>query len=121
MPNLFGLDIAGIIAQNMGRGLRPGVLTSFTPGTRTTGSLGGGNNPTSTTHTFRGFKDTTSVLRPGTLVENASAVITILGGTISPAVKPDEGDTIVLDDESFVIVGPVVADPAEATFICQVG
>ena len=121
MPRLFGFDIGGEIARRMGPGLRLGTLRTSIPGTRLGNDLAAGNSPSTTTHSFRGYKEPTTVLRAGTLVEDASAVITILAGTIKPFVRPDEGDTVILDGETFTIVGPTQSDPAEATFLCQVG
>ncbi len=116
---LFGVDIAGIVAREVGPGLLDAVLTRKTPGTRTPGNLTGGTNPVSTAHTAKGIKSPLTSLRPDSIVEDAMAVVLLIGDTISPAAVPAEQDLISIEGTSYTIV-QVARDPAAATYTCQV-
>ena len=127
MPNLFGLNIAQIVANAIAQagGLQEGTLTQFTPGTRTPGSLTGGTNPTSTTHTFQGFveaeeEDSYINRRGETVVSLAMRKLSILGATISPVTTPNQSDEATINGVTYRIVEVMEVDPAEAIFICRV-
>lgn len=123
MSQLFGLDIAQIVADSIASAgdVQDVTLIKVTPGTRTPGRLTGGTNPSETTHTARGFRDSLTTLRPGTLVENASAVVYILGATIAGGQVPEPNDRITIGGLTFTIVeGGVSTDPADALYLCQV-
>ena len=127
MPNLFGLDIARLVANSIASagGVRFGTLTQFTPGTRTPGSPTAGTNPTSTTHTFEGFieteeDDSYESRRTGTLTSISRRKLSILGATISPATTPSQNDEVSLDGEQYRIVEVMEVDPAQALFVCRV-
>lgn len=119
MPDLFGLDIAGIVASSIGAAgdVRPGTLVHKVAGTRGAGTdVLGGTNPTTTNHTFRGFVETRTPRRAESLVENPIAVVSILGATLEPAVKPDVGDVATIDGEVYTLVELLNADPARALY-----
>lgn len=118
MPDLFGIDIAGIVADSIASagGVVAGTLTKITAGTRTPGSLTAGTNPTSTVHTFQGFIAKKTTRADVTLVSETMSVATILGASISPAVVPEVGDTILLEGVSWSLVQLLSRDPAEAVY-----
>ncbi len=120
MPNLFGVDIAGEVNRGLGPGLLDATLTSVTPGTRTGGSLTAGTNPTTTTHTAKGFlEDYKDFQIDGTIVQRGDRICVLLGASINPAVVPTAGDRVNIESEDFNIVN-VGRDPAAATYTMQV-
>ena len=123
MPNLFGLDIVGIIAREIAAagGVLAGTLTKTTPGVRTPGDLSGGTNPTTTSSGFRGFLENRDNVRlPGQLTAVSGRVLVILGGTLPAGVVPEANDSAVMEGETFSIVSILKRDPAGATYECLV-
>lgn len=118
MADLFGLDIAGIVNDAIAGagGVRPGTLTKTTPGTRTPGSLTGGSNPTTTTHSFNGFTETKEVRRTGQVGASSMAVVAILGASVTPAATPEVNDTALIDGVTYTLVELLKGDPAGAVF-----
>lgn len=118
MANLFGLDIAKLIADNIAiaGGVRPGVLTVNAAGTRTSGSVTAGNAPTTTTHQFQGFVETKARRREGTQVPSGMAVVTILGATITPAVVPGVNNEVEIDGDTYTLLELLSRDPASAVY-----
>lgn len=116
MPNLFGIDIAGIINSEIAGagGVLSGTLTRTVPGTRTAGSLTAGTNPTETTHSFKGFVETKADRRPGQIGVQSMAVVTILGASLS--VTPEVNDTALLDGVTYTLVELLTRDPAAAVY-----
>lgn len=116
MPNLFGLDIAGIINSEIARagGVLSGTLTRTVPGTRTGGSLTAGTNPTETTHSFKGFAETKEDRRSGQIGAQSMAVVTVLGASLS--VVPEVNDRALLDGVTYTLVELLSRDPAAAVF-----
>ena len=124
MPDLFGLNIAKIVADGIASagGVLTGNLTKVIRGTRTPGALSGGTNPTDTEHTFQGFVgERTEERRDGTLVTMSGKQVSILGATINPPVVPEPGDIIVIEETNYRIVEDgVSSDPAAAMYECAV-
>lgn len=120
MGDLFGVDIAQEIANAFKGQLRPGTLTKVIPGTRSTGSLTGGTNPTQTQHTFEGFIEIKTVRRSGQLGGETMSVLSIIANSVSPAAKPDVNDLAVIDGLSVEITEILNLDPAEALYECKV-
>lgn len=119
MPDLFGLDIAGLVADSIASAgdVRPGTLAHKVAGTRGSGdNVLAGTNPTTTTHSFRGFVETRTPRRAESLVENPIAVVSILGATVSPMVEPDVGDVATIDGDAYTLVELLSADPARALY-----
>ncbi len=123
MPNLFGLNIAKIVNDSitLAGGVLSGTLTKPVAGTRTPGSLTGGTNPTTTTHTFEGFiEDKTETRREGSLVSEGGKFVSILGDSIDPVAEPNQGDEILIESITYRILAIVGRDPAAALFECRV-
>ncbi len=118
MPDLFGLDIAGIINTEIANagGVLAGTLTKTTPGARTGGQLTGGTNPATSAHAFNGFVETKEDRRPGQVGAMSMAVVTVLGASVSPAAVPEVNDTAVLDGVTYTLVELLSGDPATAVF-----
>lgn len=116
---LFGVNISGIIKDNIGPGVLSATLIKFTPGTRTPGQLTGGTNPTSVSYSCRGFIDrqANKDIR-GTLIDDGNVVIVLIGDTIdggNAASAPEGGDHVTIEGTTYVI-GVVDRDPAAATY-----
>lgn len=126
MPNLFGLNIAKLVADGLKSAgdVRPLTLTKSSPGSRTTGDLTSGTNPTKAVHSGRGFVEDRvgTINRAGTLVRSTRRIVSVIGATLPVGVKPEPSDVISIDGETLTIVGGgVKTDPAEAVFECEVG
>lgn len=121
MPDLFGIDIAGEIAQAFSGQLVIGTLTKVVSGTRTPGNLTGGTNPTTSSHSFEGFiENRTNKRRDGTLVSSTGEFVTILGASVSPSAVPEQGDGINIESVDYRIIEITGRDPAAATYECRV-
>ena len=119
MPDLFGIDIAKLVADNIGPGVLPAVLTKVTPGTRTAGSLTAGTNSTSVDHDCRGFIDDYDASQiDGTLIKMDDHKVTIIGGTLPAGVIPVQNDHVFIEGTTYEIIR-VKRDPAAATYTCQ--
>ena len=116
MPDLFGLDIAGIINTEIANagGVRSGTLTKETPGTRTPGDLAGGTNPTSVAYTFNGFVEQKATA--GDLTQMSMAVVTILGASVTPTAVPEVNDRVLIDGITWELVELLSRDPAAAVY-----
>jgi len=118
MVELFGIDIAKVVNDSItgAGGVRPGTLTKVTPGTRTGGSLTGGTNPTTTSHSFQGFVETKEVRRDGQVGAGIMAVVTMLGDSVSPTAVPTVNDTVLIDGVTYTLLELLSRDPAEAVY-----
>ena len=114
---LFGIDISGLIKDNVAPGVLEVTLTKFAPGTRTPGQLTGGTNPTSTTYACRGFIDSQSrTYLKGSRTQTSSVVVVLIGDTISGgSVAPSDGDLVTIEGTTYVI-NDIDRDPAAATY-----
>jgi predicted secreted protein len=118
---LFGVDISGIIRDNIGPGVLAATLTRSTPGTRTTGDPTGGTNPTEQNFACRGFIDSQAQRDlSGSLVDDGTKIVVLIGDTINGgATVPVVGDTITIEGTVYDIE-VIDRDPAAATYTCSV-
>lgn len=118
MPDLFGLDIAGLVNDSIvsAGGVRSGVLTKRITGVRTPGDLAGGTNPTSTTHSFNGFVERKTDRRNNSVIAEPMSIVSILGASISPIVDPEVNDTVSIDGVTWTLLELISRDPAAALF-----
>jgi hypothetical protein len=119
---LFGVDIAGVIAREIGPGVLPATLIKITTTANAT-NLTGPPNRTSVSHSCRAFLDSTN----NRFIDGSQAAIdrpvcVIIGDTLPAGVEPVPGDEITIEDRRFVIRegGSVRRDPAGATFACDI-
>jgi len=118
MPELFGLDIAGIIGDEIGPGVLPATLIKVTPGVRDVNDLTSGINPTEQSFDGRGFIDSYSDSQiDGTLIKIGDRKITLIGSTFEAI--PEPTDKITIEGLTHRIVNPIKRDPAAATYECQ--
>ena len=119
--DLFGVDIAGIIHDNMSDGFPQMILTKEIAGTRTAGSLTSGQSMTPTSYSCNGFVDTYKADEiDGTTVKKNDHKILIIGDSIEGGAVPEPGDTITAESENYEIQEDgVIRDPAAATYLCH--
>lgn len=117
---LFGVDIAKELAAGFASagGVRPLVLRKFTKGTATLGALTAGTNRTSAESAGQGFVETATERKGQTLVKNATAMVSILGGSLPDGVEPTTNDEVDLDGTTYTLL-TAETDPAAAVFECQ--
>jgi len=114
-----GIDVADLIAKNLGARVLPAVLSRSTPGTRTAGRLTAGTNPTRISRGCRGFIDTQARQNiDGSIVADGNVVITLLGDTIEAGDVPKLEDVIQIEGSSYTIQ-KIARDPAAATYSCE--
>ena len=115
---LFGVDISGLVNQNIGPGVLDATLTKVVRGSRTAGQLTGGTNPTTTTYACKGFVDTIDHTRMGeTLVEDTDVMVTLIGDSIASGAVPRAGDRVTILATEYNII-QVTTDPALAVYNC---
>lgn len=132
MPDLFGLDIAGIVSDALATagGLPVATLIKVTPGTRTAGDLAGGTNATTARY------PTTGIAEPGSdrdfsagagwqATERARCTISLVGKALTDAgVAPAVDDQIeianaqgVVETWTIKVQDPDGRDPAAAMYV----
>jgi len=117
MPNIFNANIAGKINKALGNMVFPVTLVRKTYGARPE-DLTRGIDSVETTYTGRGFvSDYKDSEIDGTSVKQGDRKVVILGASIS--VVPTVNDTVTIEGETRLIVGPVKRDPADAVYECQ--
>lgn len=117
MANLFGINVAGLVASSIARagGVHTGTLSRKTAGVRTPGSLAKGTNPTTVTYTFKGFREVSEDRRSGSTVSATGSVVTILGATLP--VVPLVGDVVTIDGATLTLTELKERDPAGASYL----
>ena len=119
MPNLFGQDIAGIIAREIGPGVLPATLTKVAAGNRNATNPTAGRALTESTFRGRGFIDEYETSKiDGTRIQQGDRRITLIANTFPGQPVPTSGDKIAIENETYTIVS-VRRDPAAATYDCQ--
>lgn len=122
---LFGVDIAGIVADNIGDGVLDVVITRYTAGTRTPGNLTGGLNRSPATVTgIKGFWEdfaTQFSAPPGVALEVNDRKAVLIGDTIPAGGMPLRNDAITIDGQTLYMAQPIAVDPARAVyeFLCR--
>lgn len=120
MPDLFGLDIKGIINDAFEGELVSGTLTEVAPGARNA-NVTAGRAKTNTPHPFTdGVIDSyTDEEIDGTSIKAGDRRILIIAGTLDAAVSPEANWTVTIEGGTYRVV-KAHRDPAEATWTLQV-
>lgn len=120
MPKLFGVDIATILAKELGPGLLPVTLIVVTAGVRGS-DLSAGTNPSSKSINGKGFIESYEDSDiDGTLIQSGDRKITLIANTFEGYPVPVQGNKITIEGSTYLITKPVKRDPAAATYTCQV-
>jgi hypothetical protein len=120
MPSLFGIDIAGIVAKEIGPGLVATTIHRITWSDRDPSDPGAGLTLVEDDITCKGvlsFFDIKDV--DGTLVEEDDRLVIVIVGTMSEVVEPLPAWAVTIEDVRYNIVR-VRRDPAAATYSLQV-
>lgn len=115
---LFGVDIAGIIADKVGPGLPPVTITRFTKGERAAGDLTGGRAkvPVIITGARGIWEDLPSTPPPGVAFELNDRIALLIGDTIPAGGHPLRNDAIEIEGLTLFMVQLLKQDPASATY-----
>lgn len=124
---LFGLDIAAIVADQLGDGLPDVTIAAIQWGARNPANLSAGR--TQTPRTITGVKGFWDDYRPseidGTTIMAKDRRAVLLGDTLPPGYVPQKGDTITvhetLGDVSLPVIGLESRDAAAAHYVLQCG
>lgn len=120
MADLFNIDIAGIVAQEIGPGLLPATLIQVRNTARTPGSLTGGTNPSESSIGGRGvITDYNDSQVNGTLIKKGDRQVLLIANTFPGKPVPLPDDKVTIENLTYNIVA-VKRDPAAATYRCQV-
>lgn len=119
MPNLFGIDIAGIVRDAIGPGLPALTLVKVSKGARPVDPTIGLVS-TETRYPGKGIVDTYSDgLVDGTRVKLGDRRVLLIAKSLPLGIFPVPDDLIEAEGDTWTIV-QVSRDPAEATYDCQV-
>ncbi|APZ81861.1 hypothetical protein vBEliSR6L_96 [Erythrobacter phage vB_EliS_R6L] len=115
---LFGVDIAGLIADNIGPGLLDVTITRYTPGAREAGNLTGGRAKAPATVTgIKGiWEDLPSMPPAGVEFELNDRIALLIGDTIPAGGLPLRNDAIEIEGLTLYMVQLMKRDPAAATY-----
>jgi len=118
---LFGVDISGLIKENIGPGVLDATLIVYTTGTRSPTQPTGGTNPTTVSHACKGFIDSQNKKDlSGTLAADGSKIVVLIGDTINGGnTAPTTADRVTIEGTTYTIE-KIDRDPAAATYTMQV-
>lgn len=115
---LFGVDIAGLIAEHVAPGLLDATVTRYVRGERAAGNLTGGQAKTPTT--VKGIKgiweDLPRSPPPGVEFELNDRIAMLIGDTIPAGGLPLRNDAIEIEGLTLYMVQLLGRDPAAATY-----
>lgn len=116
---LFGVDIAGIIADTVGPGLLDVVVTRYSEGARGSGNLTGGKARTpATVDGIKGFwEDFTGLAPPGVVLEIGDRKAVLIGDTIPAGGLPLKDDGITIEGVTLYVDRLLSRDPAAAVYV----
>ncbi len=120
---LFGIDISGLVAQHIGPGVLPALITKPARGARQPGNLTGGKAALpSEQFECRGFWDDFKGLAPpGVTVLMGDRKAVLIGDTIPEGATPGHGWQITIAGQTLYVEAQIGEDPASAvlTFQCR--
>ena len=117
----FGVDIAAEVLSALGPGVPAVTLVSRSLGAEDPLDLSAGQPIVETLHVCKGFIDTYDSRRMGgnTVISEGTRVIVILGDSLPSGVIPQDEDRVIAEGTTFHITGPIVRDPAGATYVAE--
>jgi len=121
---LFGVDIAGIIHDNVSEGVLPATLRRRVE-RGDTDDLTAAPRSINYDHPCRGFTESLSVqdLRKVEALADDRKV-TIIGGSLPLGIIPEKGDQLTIEDNGedvkFLVLSLLDRDPAAATYSLHV-
>jgi hypothetical protein len=98
----LGEEISSIINEELKDLVYSATLDKITPGTRTAGSLTSGTNPTTISHSCKGYISTFNDTQfPNTLVQNGDRAVVLLADSLT--VIPAPGDKVTIQANTYTI------------------
>lgn len=117
----FGVSISAEVLKALGPGVPSVTLIARRTGTPDPDDLGAGAPITEQQYRCKGFLDTFDQRRfQSSEIGQGTRVVVILGDSLPSGVVPASEDRVVAEGSTFVLTGPVVRDPAGATYACGV-
>lgn len=117
----FGVDIAVEILSGLGPGIPQVTLLSRSLGVEDPLDLSAGRPIIETPHVCKGFIDVYNNRRMGeSAIQQGTRVIVFLGDSLPVNVIPEDEDRVIAEGQTFHITGPIVRDPAAATYVAEV-
>lgn len=114
---LFGVDIAGIVARQIGPGLMPVQITRMISGARDPADLTAGRARTPQTFAARGvWEDLPRTPPPGVTFELNDRIALLIGDTIEEGGVPQRNDAIQIEGLKLWVVQLIERDPAAAAY-----
>ena len=121
--DLFGIDVAGLVASEMGDGLHPITLTKIEEAAPPRSRPTAAPETSETDYPCRGIvQDYSEFEQRGDKVRGGDRKVLILAGTLPTGIVPTTNDKITVPDGQVFRVCDqgVKSDPASATYVCQV-
>lgn len=117
----LGVNIAKEVQAALGASLLPATLISRTVAEPSATNLTGAPQVSESSNSCRAFLDTYDSRRFGeTTIAQGTRVVVILGASLPTGVVPKPEDRVTIEGDTFVLTGPVVRDPASATYTCEI-
>lgn len=117
----LGVNIAKELQNALGASVLPCILRARTVGTPDPTDLTAGATISEKAHNCRGFLDSYDSRRFGeTTIAQGTRVVVILGASLPTGVVPNPEDRVTIEGSTYVLTGPVVRDPASATYTCEI-
>lgn len=118
---LFGVDIAGILADATAGQLLPVTVTRYAEAERDPGNLTGGRPkvPAPVTGIEGFWEDFTGQPPPGIEIEANDRKAVLIGDTIPVGGEPRRNDAVEIEGQTLYVVQLVSRDPAGALFVYQ--
>jgi hypothetical protein len=116
----FGVNIS----KSLDDGFKPGMptitLVSRVLQAEDPTDLSGRPSYTETNNSCRGFIDTYNAARFGgdTTISEGTRIILIFANSLPSGVIPKSEDRVIAEGSTHHITGPIVRDPASATYVC---
>jgi hypothetical protein len=112
----LGINVGKLVNDNLGASLLPATLTKVTQGARDVNDPTAGPTESTTDYSARGFIDNQDRRNlDGTLVDDGTKVVVLLGESISGGVVPTPADRVTIEGTLYSIEN-VDRDPASATY-----
>ena len=116
MPELFGVDIAGIVNDTVGSGLLPATLHHVTQGERGSDVTAGRSQSITDYQTTGVIGSYNERFVDGSNIRSGDRRITLMGEPLP--VEPQPGDRVNIEELTFTVVS-VRQDASRATFVIQ--
>lgn len=116
---LFGVDIAGLIAEHTDGQLFDVTVERYARGSRNSSDLTGGRPSTPTVITgIQGFwEDFTGTPPPGVQLELGDRKAVLIGDTIPVGGIPLKNDAITIEGQTLYVAQLISRDPAAALYV----